>query len=231
MISCCSKWLLGLCLLCCPLTGWTQAEDPILWQSRFTLNYKLNYDWSLNFNTTYRSTLLEDYDSPFQLTTEHLQLSHNTSYTVGFYGKVAAGVMYRFNTIKDDTNENELRFTQQYSYAKRFNAFRWVHRFKTDQRIRKSNTQYRFRYRISADFPLSGLKVDPKEFYLILSTETVFNTSARLNPAWDQRFTGNIGYQWAKQLKIQLGLEYRTEDYLRAIKRRSFINTTLFYSM
>lgn len=191
------------------------SQTPGLWETELAVNTKINNRWSLNLGTSNRNTFSNDLgNTPLQLKTNHLQFEINTAYEVGFYSKLGAGVMYRFNTIANKNAENELRITEQFSLAKYYNALRMVHRFKWDQRIKTSETVHRFRYRFSTDFPLQGLQLDPQEFYLILSTETLLNAGASIKPAWDQRVVTALGYQLSKPIKLQFDVEYRVEDFV-----------------
>ncbi len=218
--------ILLLFIVLVPLGLYSQENTSLLWEQTMDFNYKLNYRWSFNFGAGFRGELSDDIsEESVELQPKHFQVSHNSTYNVGFFGKIGAGIMYRWNSIEDIRNDDEVRLTQQYSHARRYNALRIVHRLKTDQRILDNSTTHRFRYRISIDFPLSGLRVDPREFYVVLSTESLLNSAKQIRPEWDQRITLRLGLQIFKGTRLQLDAEYRWENYTGSTDRRIFIKT------
>ncbi|NND62978.1 MAG: DUF2490 domain-containing protein [Flavobacteriaceae bacterium] len=221
----CFRFLIVISFLF-PLVTVAQEGTSLLWEQSFDFNYKLDYRWSFNFGSGFRGGLSDDLSQEsLDLQPKHFQVSHNSTYNVGFFGKLGVGIMHRWNTVEDLNNDNELRLTQQYSHARRFNALRLVHRLQTDQRIVDKSTTHRFRYRFSIDFPLSGLRVDPREFYLVASTESLLSSSKLIRPEWDQRITLRLGFQVFKGTRLQLDAEYRWENFTANTVRRLFINT------
>jgi len=216
--------LFFLLLFLLPTSIWCQ--DPLFWENEFAVNTKLNPRWKLNIGVANRNQISEDLgNEPFSFDGRHIQFELNSGYEVGFYSTLGGGVMYRFNTLQGKSAQNELRLTQQYSIAKTYNSLRLVHRFKTDQRLFNSSTEHRLRYRLSIDFPLQGLRLDKGEFYIVTSTESVFNTGTTINPMWDQRLVGAIGNQISKSIKAQIDIEYRFEDWAQNLSNRWFIVT------
>jgi hypothetical protein len=231
MTSLFSKLILGT-ILCVGFLGVAQENTTLLHQSSVKLNVKTETRWSYNFGTEYRALLAETIGkSSLKLDSQHLEFSHNTSYEVGFYATLSLGVMYRFINPFENDKGNEFRVSQQYSYAKPFNAIRLGHRIKVDERIYKNETVVRTRYRIAIDAPLSGLKLDAKEFYGVLSTEALSSFSKKAKPEIDQRFTLGIGYQLYKNTKLQGDIEYRFENYFNSTEHRLFLNFGLIFSM
>jgi hypothetical protein len=207
-----------------------QNNTTTLWESKFNLNGAFSDKLSFNTGIEYRSVISTNFiDEPIILDSQHIQIGANLGYKVGFYGNIGGGVMYRVNKLDSNSKLGELRLTQQYSVANRFYSLRIVHRLKTDQRIFRITTLYRFRYRISADFPLSGLKLDPGEFYMVASTESILNVFRRIKPEWDQRFVVGVGNQINKRIKLQLDTEYRLEAYNIATEKRLFLATNFIY--
>ena len=229
MILSFSKRLLFCVFFCCSLLK-AQDNTALLWENEIDINAKLSETISLNVGTAYRNELSQGLtNTSFDYLSKHLQFSTNVSTIVGFYGKFSGGVMYRFNTVESSSNENELRLSQQYSYGKRFNSIRVVHRVQLDERIWSSTTVWRARYRLSGDLPLNGLQLDKGEFYLVVSTESLLSVSSESTPEWDQRFTIALGNQLTDKIKLQLDAEYRIEDYYAAISKRIFVVTGLIY--
>lgn len=231
MISFASKQFLFLFFVIAWITCNSQ-DTSLLWQHQFNANYKINYRWKLNFEAAFRSTLAENLErTNIEFDSEFFQFAANASTNLGFYSDLGFGVMYRFNKLIDDQTFDEIRFTQQYVYARRFNSIRILNRLKIDQRIFELLSIWRFRYRLSADFPLNGSRLDVKEFYMVLSTESLLNCGTDVKPFWDQRLTSAAGYQLSEKIKLEGVLEFRWEGYNRNIRRRTFLYTKLIFAM
>ncbi|RDK88818.1 uncharacterized protein DUF2490 [Marinirhabdus gelatinilytica] len=231
MISYCSKNTV-LLLLLLGATCWVRSQTEFTLEKVATLQYNISPRWSTQLGTEYRNTPAEDIgDASLQFNSRHLQFSGTVAYEVGFYAKLGTGIMYRFNTLEDKGNENETRITQQYTYAKPYNALRLGHRLKLDQRIKVSETTHRMRYRLSADAPLNGLSVDRGEYYGVASLETLLNISRLNKPAWDQRFTLGIGNQIFEKVKLQIDVQYRVEDFFSSNTQSLFVVTQLYYKL
>jgi hypothetical protein len=114
------------------------------------------------------------------------------------------------------------RLIQQYAIAKRYSGFRLSHRFSADQSFTKDEpAEYRFRYRISAEFALQGARVDAREFYLKVNNEYLngfedseYNLEIRLAPV--------IGYEINNENKVEWGLDYRIDSFLEDSSRNRF---------
>lgn len=219
-------------ILSIPIGLFAQSETPVFWEQNLLVNHQWKQRWSLNSGLSYRALVASDL-SNFKsgLYSKHIQASINTGLDVGFYGKLSVGLMYRFNNIERAQNKNELRLVQQYSFGKKYNAIRLVHRLRVDERIIDNMVTFRPRYRFSFDFPLGGLRVDPEEWYLVFSSEILANFTHRLNPQWDQRITVRLGHQWNRNLKIELHGNYRWEDYFNTTQNRLFVRTALIYKI
>lgn len=106
------------------------------------------------------------------------------------------------------------RAMQQYSLGQKLNGIQLVHRFKSDQTFEKNEpTQYRLGYRIGIEKPLSGLRVDPEEFYLKVNNEYVgILTNAKGN--LEIKLLAALGYNQSDNNQIEMGLDYRAKDLL-----------------
>ena len=202
-----------------------QSQVPLVLDSGISVNLKLNKGFTLNAGLGYRDLLVSDIgDSPLAPDSRHLQLATNLNYQLGFYDRLGGGFMYRFNSVGKDGVSNELRLSQEYIHVRKFTVMRLAHRLKLDQRIFKSlSTEYRFRYRISIDLPLNGVKLDPGEFYALASTETLLNLGQAFTPDWDQRFNLGIGNQVNKAVKGQFDLQYRADSFSKGTLSRVFL--------
>ncbi len=123
----------------------------------------------------------------------------NQSLNIGYTLRLRQGKVYH-------------RITQQYNIVRHFDFFRMGHRLATDQTYSKSkDTEFRFRYRLTFEIPLSGDKVDPGEFYAKMGNEYLLETSGGENDL-EIRLLPFLGYEINKKNKVETGLDYRVSD-------------------
>jgi hypothetical protein len=205
-----------------------QENFSMLIDPDFSINIDTDSRWSYNFNLSNRDIIYEDGDYNFDA--QHLQLSHFTSYEIGFYSKVSLGISYRFKEIFDKDIQDEIRLVEQFGHSRKFNALKIAHRARFEQRLREITT-YRTRYRFSAELPLSGQRVDQSEFFIIANTEALFSLGSEERPKLEQRFSIALGNDiWAKT-KATLGLQYRYEDYTGNPASELFITSEIILSL
>jgi hypothetical protein len=236
MISC--PFSLRYCLLFILIaidagTIWSQSDVPLILDSGVDVNLKVGGGFILNAGMRYRDIMIADLgEAPIASDSRFLQFSSNLNYQIGFYDRLGGGVMFRSNSVGKDGVSNEFRITQEYIHVKKYNALRLAHRFKLDQRTFESlSPEFRFRYRFSLDMPLNGLKLDPGEFYALISTETLLNNGTAFAPEWDQRFNLAIGNQVLENMKGQVDIQYRGEDFTARTKNRIFLIVSLIISL
>lgn len=204
-----SRLLLILIFLLLGATSQSQ-NFAISAEPDISLNIDRPNRWSFNFGITNRDLLYFDGTSQFNV--NFIELSHFTSYEVGFYGKLSLGLRYRFNELFEDTVEDEIRITQQYSRSRKYNALKVAHRFRFEQRFREL-TVYRGRYQFSVEFPLDGERIDQNEYFLVMSTEALLSLAKEEKPELGHRFDISLGKDIGNGNKVDLGLQYRLEDY------------------
>lgn len=236
MIS--SPFSLRYCILIVLLTYctgvmWSQADLPLVFDSGVDVNYKTGEAFTVNAGLRYRDVVVADLGkAPIAPNSRFLQFSSNVNYQLGFSDRIGGGLMYRFNSIGKDGISNEFRITQEYIHIFKYEALRLAHRLKLDQRTFEAlSPEFRFRYRISLDMPLNGLKLDPGEFYALISAETLLNSGTAFEPEWDQRINLSIGNQILENIKLQIDAQYRGEDFTSATKNQIFLIASLIIGL
>jgi hypothetical protein len=122
--------------------------------------------------------------------------------------KVAAGYM---NRIQAEALSH--RTLQQVAYLQRLPVGRLGHRLRTDQTFRDSEKmELRVRYRLSGEWPLNGQSINPGEWYIIGSLETVWSLQGGAS-GWEQRGVSSLGYYINKVHKIELGIDVRMDEW------------------
>ncbi|MFD1770441.1 DUF2490 domain-containing protein [Sphingobacterium suaedae] len=106
------------------------------------------------------------------------------------------------------------RSIQQYSVGQTIGGLQFAHRFRTDQTFEQDeDVQYRLRYRISFEKPLSGLQVDPREYYVKFNNEYLgVRQGGETN--LEIRLLAALGYNHSEDDQIELGLDYRAESII-----------------
>ncbi|MEM9361589.1 MAG: DUF2490 domain-containing protein [Bacteroidota bacterium] len=221
-------FLLGITLiLSVPVKG--QENLTGFWQPQMALDYEVTPTYGHNFSVAYRSFFLEEEN--FNLRSRQLDVVHFSKFVLKDNQNIALGIQYRFRDIFESAS-NELRLTQQYNFTYRPITIRYGHRFRTEQRITTDVTTYRFRYRFTLDFPLKGQKLDLGEPYFAGSAEQLLSVANGESSQYDFRLNGQIGWQFDKGLKLQMGIEYRFEEYTAAqLQHVVFLLTTVQLSL
>lgn len=124
--------------------------------------------------------------------------------------KMAVGFQYRFNTGE---LQDEQRTIQQVVFLQRIAAVRMAHRLRTDQTFGAGELSMRGRYRLSAEIPLNGQKVDPGEWYAVVSVESIFE-NAQNNWGLENRLVATLGYQATNQVKVEIGPDWRVSGFM-----------------
>ncbi len=144
----------------------------------------------------------------------HTDFSLLTSKSTGLGNKFAFGFLARV------TNERIIqRYIQQFIILRNYDGFRMSYRFSADQTFGETNV-FRFRYRTSSEIPLEGLKVDKSEFYLKLNQE-ILNNFQNNNYDMELRFVPNLGYKFKDNNKVEIGMDYRINNFLNTLPRHT----------
>ncbi len=176
------------------------------------VNRTFKQHWSVNSKLESRQLLQQGYvEGQVSRAYDYLltDLSVIVGRKVGLDSRLAGGYLMRF-----EDGAVAHRFIQQYIHMQRFSGFRLAHRFLSDQTVsRTEETEYRLRYRMSAEIPLDGKAVDAGEFYLKLNNEYVNSLQASLYDL-QIRLVPLLGYDLTDRFKIEAGLDYRVDGFL-----------------
>jgi Protein of unknown function (DUF2490) len=191
------------------------------------LNSKFKNDWSLNTKIESRQLFKSrelngsvDKNYDYVLTDFSLIAAKN----VGLNSRLASGYLIRF-----EEGEVSHRFIQQYIIVQKLSGFRLAHRFLSDQTFSKiEKPEFRMRYRITSEIPLNGESVDPEEFYVKINNEYV-NSLQAMEYDLEIRLVPLLGYSITGDFKIETGLDYRVNSFLRNKTRHSYWMTLNFF--
>lgn len=209
---------IGIILLITPV--WSQDTYRAGLLPVFNFNAKLKKGWKLNSKVEARQRITDGlWGEKADLRFEHerTDISLLASRRVGITTSLAGGYMVR---IQGD--ELIHRFIQQYSWVKKYPGYRLGHRISTDQTLRpETPAQYRFRYRISFNPSLNGEDIDPGEFYLKINHEYL-NILQDGQYDLEIRLVPGLGYSFTDNNKLEAGLDYRADAFIREGSRHSF---------
>lgn len=190
------------------------------------LNHSLDNRWALNAKLESRPLLArgtfgED-RSDFQYSLTDLSLA--VARKLGFSQTLTLG--YLFRSTRTDTRH---RLFQQFSFVQNLFTFRLGHRLASDQTFAPgAATEWRLRYRLSFELPLSGQEVDPQEAYFKISQEQLHNFQANTYDL-ELRLVPALGYVITDRNKLETGLEYRIDDFLDGPSRSTFFWRLAWY--
>ena len=219
--------LLVLLLFYLPLAA--QENLTIYLQPETSLNYKVAGNYHHNFAFSNRFYLLQE--EQFQFNVRQLDIAHFSSLKIRDNQSIGFGIQYRFREVFENDRFNELRLTQQYNITHKYGNLRFGDRFRAEQRFTQASTIHRFRYRLALDFPLQGVQLDVGEPYFIVSTESILSVAKASKPEYDQRITTQLGWLLSQKTKLQMGTEYRFENYTQKTENVLFFLTGLILSL
>lgn len=186
---------------------------------RFTFGFlpeaSLSYKISENYSVTHKIESQNGiYDS--NNLNEELEYVHRLTDLQSFISRklspfVKAGIGYQYRI---EEGENTHRTIQQVSILQRESFYRIGHRIRIDETFYKeAPLLFRARYRIKGQVPLQGLSLDPGEKYLSVSNELICMTQSSEDDL-ENRFAVSLGFYFDDKNKFEVGLDYRTDDYL-----------------
>jgi hypothetical protein len=175
------------------------------------MNKELENDWSLIFNTESRQLFQNgDFDGNHNTEYEHVltDVSLLIGKKVGLNSQIAGGYLIRFRN-----EEINHRAIQQFSMVRQKTGYTLALRIGADQTFSPvQSPEFRFRYRLTAEFPFNGQTADPKEFYFKGGIE-LLNKFQSTDRILELRVVPVIGYTFNDWNKIEFGLDYRYDSF------------------
>lgn len=193
------------------------------------LTKKLKNDQKIIFKIEHQDILYNNSDDQSQ----ELQFTHYRTDLMGFYDirlnpskRIAFGVFHR---IQEGANSN--RLIQQFASVNRLRGLKLAHRIRTDQTFVKGDVvEFRLRYRISTEIPLSGRTLDPGEHYLIFSNEPIFSLQGGEFEI-ENRLVLSFGKLITSSQKLEWSADFRTDKYIQeGFRTRLWAKVGYFYS-
>ncbi len=225
MTMSCTRKFSWFCLLLFMHLAGAQDNFTGYWEPGLALNYGVTDTYTHNFALANRSYLIRD--EAFGLTIRQFDFAHFSTLKIRDNQSIGLGLQYRFRKPIEKESGNEFRLTQQYSITSRTAAIRLGQRLRYEQRIFSALTVHRFRYRFTLDSPLQGEQLDIGEAYLVSSLESLLSVTRMQGPQYDQRIRMQLGWLLQAGVNMEVGLEYRFEDYTSATSQILFFLNSL----
>lgn len=180
---------------------------------------QLSPKYTIKFGIENRNVLLKD--DELEYTVKHLQFTHFSNYKLGDTKSIGFGMQYRFQRDFDSSKENEFRLQQQFQFGKKD----ITHRFRTEQRLYDSYSNYRFRYQIGYQFVINNHSKAATS--LDISTESLLEIGLIKRPELEHRVTITYNVPIHSTIDIELGAQYRLSDYSNDLTHELFMITSL----
>ncbi len=190
-----------------------------------SLNLRKNFpaNWTALFKIESRQSLFNQ-----ELQYNYLLTDISLVTTKRITPNISVGGGYLLRVDGDDFYN---RTIQQISYSKKYTDFRIGHRILTDQTFGNNEpTEYRVRYRISAEIPLQGQSIDVNEFYLKTSNEYL-NSWENREYDLEIRLLGLIGYTLSSKNDLEIGIDYRANSFIDGSPRNRFWLSMNFFHL
>lgn len=183
----------------------------------FLFSQEINQAWGASMALSSQMLLTEDFvdGQEFPRKVRNINLLAVVSYDHSPELKLDFGFLFRKMDPFDGVQAYEMRPWQQATLQFFLGKYRLRNRVRLEERVytredRKTELDWRLRYRLSLDFPISGARLDPGEFYMNASFEAVSQLDQEdVIDNWENRTYLGIGYLLPSRNRLEIGPELR----------------------
>ncbi|CAM1358969.1 conserved exported hypothetical protein [Tenacibaculum litopenaei] len=208
-------WVFGL------LSTALYAQDTTLsgWLPKVVLTKKINSQLKWVQSVEAREQWYKD---DWKLAHRLVDVSTLVSIKSGYNRSVNVGYILRFKA-----GERIHRTVQHYNIVTGVQHWKLAHRIGFEQFFQSGKRpQYRARYRLGAQRALSGEKLDPKEWYVKLTNEYLYQFNKR---DFELRVSPYVGYLINPNNKLEFGVDYRYAHLFEPAQAHSLWFRTTWY--
>jgi hypothetical protein len=171
-------------------------------KGNFSQTYKIENQHSLFRDGTSENGFVYEYERTDLQFFLNYKFAGNWKATVGYQLRIEE----QWNTLH--------RPIQQIATNTRIKNMRLAHRIRLDQTLERSESFiFRTRYRAALEIPLNGDKIDPKEFYVVISEEPIYSINSKLTNELENRFVVTLGHFFSNGNKLEMSLDHRTDRF------------------
>ncbi|WP_432411729.1 DUF2490 domain-containing protein [Rasiella sp. SM2506] len=193
-----------------------QGNFTSFFEPEIELKYAVTERYTQSFGIENRNFIYRNTNTTY--TVKQIDISHFSEFAIKENQSVAIGIQYRFEETFNKTEENELRFMQQWEWENRYSNFIVKNRVRNEQRVYASTTKYRIRYELGFKFPLQA----DQKTYFKTETEALFELAKTQKPEFEQRATAVYGFIVLPKTNLEVGLQYRLAEYTQTIGHEVF---------
>ncbi|KAA0993484.1 DUF2490 domain-containing protein [Dyadobacter aurulentus] len=203
-----------------PAAVFSQANYRTGTIPQINVNIRLADKWKLNTKLETRQIFFEkqpEVAKSRRLRYERTDLSMLVTRKVSADNSLGGGYLVRL-----EDRRFTHRLIQQFSNVKNLEVLSLAHRIVTDETFSPGEApEFRLRYRLGLERPLNGQQIDPKEFYGKFNNEYL-GLWADGEADLEIRGLLALGYNATDDNKIELGVEYRVNDFNKSINAQQF---------
>ncbi|MEO0553989.1 MAG: DUF2490 domain-containing protein [Bacteroidota bacterium] len=203
------------------------------WEIALPVSYTISERWKMNTTVTSRTGFYrqEQAADNLELFVNFLEVTQYATYRATHDISLTVGYRYRSINPTESSGEREHRLMQQIGIIHLRSPTRIASRLRIEQRFRTDDFAHRIRYRLSADRPLQGEKLDVREFYGIISNELVSQFGNEVDTTLENRISVGIGNKWGQSSKIQIEGQIRSDDILDNPVNTFYLMTGLYFNL
>lgn len=203
-----------------PFTALCQASYRAGTLPQINVNLEIAKNWKLNTKLESRQIFSEkELDAPasHQLRYERTDLAMVLTTKISADNTIGGGYLIRL-----EDNALTHRLIQQFNHVRKYESVSLAHRIVTDETFTNADPfSFRLRYRLGIEKPLNGRQIDPREFYAKINNEYLAILSGGRADA-EIRGLFAIGYNATDNNKVELGLEYRVNEFNEKVRAQQF---------
>lgn len=202
------------------------------WEIALPVSYSVSERWKMNTTVASRTGFYEQIqeDNRLELFINFIEISQYATYRAGHNISLTGGYRYRSVNPTEGTGEREHRLMQQIGIIHVRAPTRIASRLRIEQRFRTDDFAHRIRYRLSADRPLQGEKLDVGEFYGIVSNEMVGEFGRQVDTTLENRISVGFGNKWGQSSKIQIEAQLRSDGIFDRPINTFFLMTGFYFN-
>lgn len=228
MSTYCIRLFIFSSFFCLVKLSFAQNDFSILNESNISINHNISQTYKLNFSFKGRNFLFRNKE--ITIRQRQVEIGHFSRFSMTPRSSLSIGVMYRNKNWFDEL-ENEFRTTIQFNTKHILESLRFGQRYRAEQRFFETFTTFRFRYRLALDFPLQGEQLNVGEPYFIGTGEFLWSMTRHIKPELDHRWSVQIGWLLVKRTKLQVGLEYRFDQFNTYLNQKLFLLTAAVFNL
>ena len=221
--------LLFIFILISTFSSFAQEKFNGFYEPYIKVGYDVTKNFSQEFTLEERTIWYDKQTATFEI--KQIDLAHFSKLQLDDKNEVAIGLQYRFREKFSKTKENELRFTEEYTFSKKPKATKFEHRLRAEQRLTPSQTSHRFRYNFAVTRSFTGAEIKKGNAYMIGDIETLLTVAKTVKPEYEQRIGAGVGWILNDYIKIEVVTEYRLSDFTQNLVHELYLVTGMKISL